>query len=386
MRCKHLLAGTSTIACSAAVATLGPVPLPSPKLLLAAVVAVAKVALYCVVGAWAARKGLVTPEGRRLLSSLALNLLTPCLMLAKLGPGGGVAELWELWPFTANMVASHVLGLLLGLLSVRLAGVPERLRNQMVVSCGVGNVGNLPFVLMAGLAADPALPFAAAMGAGAAAELANRYVAVSGLSAALIQFPITNIFLRKQPEGAAAPKLSWRELAAGALSPPLLASILGLAVASVPTLRDALFAPSGCLRLVGEVVDGLAGACIPILLLVLGANLATGPGVAAGRLPGSCVVAAVLARLVALPLACGAALLAAWKAGLLPASTEPLGLLVMLAMHATPTAVLVHSMATLYGNAEDEVAALLFWQMVACLVTMPLGIAVALAIVAPGAG
>lgn len=44
------------------------------------------------------------------------------------------------------------------------------------------------------------------------------------------------------------------------------------------------------------------------------------------------------------------------RPGLLPpGGTDPLGLLTMLVMHSTPTAVLVHSVASLYGNAEDEV-------------------------------
>ena len=82
-----------------------------------------------------------------------------------------------------------------------------------------------------------------------------------------------------------------------------------------PPRQDALFSPTGCLRLLGEVSDALGAVCIPALLLVLGANLSRGPGVAAGRLPASCVVAAVATRLLLLPAVCGALLVAAWSAG-----------------------------------------------------------------------
>lgn len=65
----------------------------------------------------------------------------------------------------------------------------------------------------------------------------------------------------------------------------------------------------------GEVVESLGAVCIPALLLVLGANLGRGPGVAAGRLPAAAVVAAVVTRLLAVPLVCGALLWGAWSAG-----------------------------------------------------------------------
>ncbi|EFJ41127.1 hypothetical protein VOLCADRAFT_98930 [Volvox carteri f. nagariensis] len=414
------------------------------QLVSAAAAPVAKVALFCVVGAWAANRGVLTPEGRRVLSSLSLNILTPCLLFSKLAVGVGLGEVAQMWVLSANMLVSHGVGLLLGLLAVRLAQVPYRLRNQVVLSCGVGNVGNLPFVMLASLAADPALPFSAVMGPEMATAMAMRYVALSNLSAALIQFPLTYIFLQKRqveltspsasptksasstpttspspplptntpglsssgdsgggiltstatedsPQGsgpvAAAPGATsisaaatcrtanptpanscavaaasatatpaaggWQSLVAGVFTPPTLSSVAAVAVASVGWLRDALFGTGGSLRLLGEVVDALGAACIPLLLLVLGANLSRGPGVAAGRLPAGGVVAAVATRLLLLPAVCGAALLIAWRGGMLP-GIDPLAMLVMLVMHATPTAVLVHSMATIFGNAEDE--------------------------------
>ncbi|GIL56864.1 hypothetical protein Vafri_12158 [Volvox africanus] len=439
------------------------------QLVSAAAVPVSKIALFCAVGAWSARRGLLTAESRRAISSLTLYIFTPCLLFSKLAVGVGLHEVARLWLLSANMVASHVVGLLLGLLAVKLARVPPRLRNQLVLSCGVGNVGNLPFVLLAGLAADPALPFAVALGPGLSRELAMRYVALSNLSAALIQFPLTYIFLQKPvksapelettsststprsvsappkqvigndlrssssssgnfeitPEGphsegttdnvvasptetapatnysiqstsgmadtaatataaALAGRPRWRSIAAGMLTPPTLFSLAAVVVASVDWLREALFSPGGCLRLLGELVDALGAVCIPLLLLVLGANLSRGPGVAAGRLPGGCIAAAVVTRLLLLPAVCGAALLGAWRAGLMP-GVDPLAMLVMLVMHATPTAVLVHSMATIFGNTEDEVAAMLFWQYVACLLTLPLAIGLMLQLLGPAA-
>lgn len=43
----------------------------------------------------------------------------------------------------------------------------------------------------------------------------------------------------------------------------------------------------------------------------------------------------------------------------------------MLLNHAVPTAIMVHSMATMYRNREDEVAVLLFWEYIASALTLP---------------
>lgn len=59
----------------------------------------------------------------------------------------------------------------------------------------------------------------------------------------------------------------------------------------------------------------LGAMTIPSLLMVLGANLARGPGVAAGRLPAAAVAAACACRLVAMPLLGSAIVMAAHAAG-----------------------------------------------------------------------
>ncbi|KAG2443954.1 hypothetical protein HXX76_002293 [Chlamydomonas incerta] len=418
------LAAATVSAATAATAAVVPGGAASlPQLMSAAAQPVAKLALFCAVGAWASRQGLLTTEGRRVVSTLTLHIFTPCLLFSKLATGVGLAEVARLWVVSWNMVFSHVVGLLLGLAAARLLGVPARLQPHLVLACGVGNVGNMPFILCASLAADSALPFAAALGASAATELALRYVALSNFVATLIQFPLAYIFLYKPPEApsaaaAAGPSAGggsdhsgaadgpgrsgsgqpaaaaaaqqqqqqqqplWRTVLSGILTPPTVASLAAVVVASVPVVRDALYAPGGSLVLVGEVIESLGAVCIPALLLVLGANLGRGPGVAAGRLPAAAVMAAVGTRLLALPLVCGALLWSAWSAGLLP-GCDPLSLLVMLVMHATPTAVLVHSMASIFNNAEDEVAVLLFWQYLASLVTLPLAISWVLRMLTP---
>lgn len=51
---------------------------------------------------------------------------------------------------------------------------------------------------------------------------------------------------------------------------------------------------------------------------------------------------------------------------------DPLTMVVMMVAWSTPTAILVHSLASIHENGEDEVSALLFWEYLACIVTLPL--------------
>jgi hypothetical protein len=117
------------------------------------------------------------------------------------------------------------------------------------------------------------------------------------------------------------------------------------------------------------------------VLLVLGANLANGPPLADGRhLPWRTVAAVVGTKLLLMPVLGLAVVLGTQRVGLLGPVTDPLAVLVMLVAWSTPTALLVHSLALLHRDGEDEVAdqvaALLFWEYAAALVTLPLCCAV----------
>lgn len=55
---------------------------------------------------------------------------------------------------------------------------------------------------------------------------------------------------------------------------------------------------------------------------------------------------------------------------------DPLFMLVLLVSHSMPTAMQLGTVATLRKSGEAEVSALLFWHFFACLVTLPIALAV----------
>ncbi|KAJ9523516.1 hypothetical protein QJQ45_007208 [Haematococcus lacustris] len=173
----------------------------------------------------------------------------------------------------------------------------------------------------------------------------------------------------------------WEPVVSGVVSPPIISMLLALVIASVPVLKACFFSPTGALRLVGESTAMFGQCCIPSLMLVLGANLSKGPGVA--KLPARVIASVILCRLVLLPL-CGTPLVALpFKAGWFGA-IHPMAVVVMLVTNATPTAIIVHAIATMYRNREDDLAALLFWEYLASIVSLPLLTALFLHIAAPG--
>eukprot|EP00878_Enallax_costatus_P030475 GHUV01033182.1.p2 GENE.GHUV01033182.1~~GHUV01033182.1.p2 ORF type:complete len:103 (-),score=14.91 GHUV01033182.1:714-1022(-) len=80
-------------------------------------------------------------------------------------------------------------------------------------------------------------------------------------------------------------------------------------------MQEALFTPGGSLSLLGDCCDMLGQPLIPVLLLVLGANPAKGPGQA--KLPWQSVAAVIATRLLLLPAVGCAAVLTAQHTGLI---------------------------------------------------------------------
>lgn len=173
------------------------------------------------------------------------------------------------------------------------------------------------------------------------------------------------------PRDAAAPSpspvarfltLATRALRAAAV-PPSAAAVAGLIVGATP-LRRALEGERAPLGLVTASLESLGGAMIPCLLVVLGAELAPGPG--AARVPARAIGAAVATRLVIMP-----ALGGAWLATRVLRFSTPLATVVAQLAWSTPSAVMLATLAVKHGAQPAAMAALLFWSYLVGAVTLP---------------
>lgn len=137
------------------------------------------------------------------------------------------------------------------------------------------------------------------------------------------------------------------------------------------------------LLLLQDCIAMFGACCIPALMLNMGAVLSQGPGRCSP--PARVVVGVAAARLLVLPALGVGWLIAARAAGWLAASPDPAFVLVMLLQNSVPTALNVHTLATISRCRDAEVGATLFWQYLASCVTLPIALMVYERLLAAGA-
>lgn len=137
---------------------------------------------------------------------LLLLLLAPDLrFLLLMQHTVDIAEAVRLWPLAANMLACHVAGLGLGWLQIKTLSVPASLAPQVTVMTALGNVGNLPLVLIPALISRPGVlelmtgATVTSDTAAAANAVGIEYVMLGFFYASFIQFPLGYLMLQKKP-------------------------------------------------------------------------------------------------------------------------------------------------------------------------------------------
>jgi predicted permease len=306
---------------------------------------VAKIGLICSLGALMARKNILNDDGRLTVSRLNYFLFTPCLFLDKFSRFTA-SQITDSLPIHTMMLLTHVFGALLGFCLIKASSPDSDVRSMpqhVLALSAVGNVGNLPMVLVESMDAS-SLSSAAGL----------SHVLVANITASFIQFPLVNWLL--------SPSASSNVLTL-ICTPSVIATFIGLIIGQVSFLKEAIFG-----SFVASAVSMLSDCCIPTLLLVLGANLARDPGIA--KISWATVASITAVRLLILPCIGIGMVLGACKFGLLRTS-DPNLILVLLLMNSVPTALLVHNLAILHSNRADDVAAVLFWQYIFCIITLP---------------
>jgi hypothetical protein len=129
--------------------------------------------------------------------------------------------------------------------------------------------------------------------------------------------------------------------------------------------------------LLGATLTGVATAST-----TAAAGNAAAANAAAAPLPTRVVAGVVAARLVVLPLLGLAFVLTAYRIGLFPSPPPDRAFVIVLVLtHAVPTALNVHALSVLFcgPRAQAAMARLVLAQYLACVVTIPPALGVALA-------
>ncbi|XP_024515184.1 protein PIN-LIKES 6 isoform X1 [Selaginella moellendorffii] len=377
------------------------------RLLQFSVLPIAKVLVMCALGLLMASSyiNILNATSRKQLSKLVFQVFLPCLIFTQLGTAVTLEKLLEWWFIPVNVLLSSTLGCLLGLLVALLIKPPPRFFKFTIVMIGIGNIGNIPLVLVGAICRDKNNPFndpdtcntdgvayisyGQWVGAVIVYTFVYRMLAppaseeeeASKLRESLLVdhssseasesdnvVPSTNSKCRKVSQAVARIKLWLQSARIGdILQPPVAASLLALVFGATPFLKMLFLEDDAVFYFLSDSLNILGGAMIPCIMLVLGGNLVKGPG--ASELGLKTTLAITVVRLVLVPPMGIAVVSLAEKLNLLPPNNKMFRF-VLLLQHSMPTSILAGAVASLQGYAEQEASAILFWEHIASVVTM----------------
>ncbi|KAG8054967.1 hypothetical protein GUJ93_ZPchr0001g31651 [Zizania palustris] len=307
-----------------------------------AVLPIAKVFAVCFMGFLMASKyvNILQPNGRKLLNGLVFSLLLPCLIFSQLGRAITIEKMLQWWFIPVNIVVGAVSGSLIGFVVASIIRPPYPYFKFTVIHIGIGNIGNIPLVLIAALCRDPTNPFG---DSDKCNEDGNAYISFGQWVGAIIVYTYVFKMLAPPPgesfDGTEEEKLPIKTsgenvvheiskypasthtsmvpqnepllstegdkkgpLSLGSkimshakcvvkflkdkqlLQPPIIASVFAIAIGVVPFLKNFILTDDAPLFFFTDSCLILGEAMIPCILLAVGGNLVDGPGEGSKRL------------------------------------------------------------------------------------------------------
>ncbi|KAI4318906.1 hypothetical protein MLD38_032561 [Melastoma candidum] len=371
-----------------------------------AVMPIAKVFTVCFLGFLMASKpvNILPASGRKMLNGLVFSLLLPCLIFSQLGQAITLEKMMEWWFIPVNVVLSSISGSIIGLIVASIVRPPYPFFKFSIVQIGIGNIGNVPLVLIAALCRDQSNPFGdsekchtdgtayISFGQWVGAIILYTYVfnmlapppeetfdieepslPIVGTPKDLEQAqedsnPEQVPLLDKDNELAELPpknrmilglltSLYYNLKLKQILQPPIIASILAMTLGAIPFFKNLIFTSNAPFFFFTDSCNILGDAMIPCILLALGGNLIDGPG--SSKLGMKTTAAIIFGRLVLVPPTGLGIVMLADKLGFLPPG-DKMFRFVLLLQHSMPTSVLAGVVANLRGCGR-EAAAILFW-------------------------
>ncbi|XP_020698986.1 protein PIN-LIKES 6 isoform X1 [Dendrobium catenatum] len=378
-----------------------------------AVLPIAKVFTMCFLGFLMASKyvNILPANGRKLLNGLVFSLLLPCLIFSQLGRAITLEKIFQWWFIPINVIISSTSGSLIGFVVASIVRPPYPYFKFTIIHIGIGNIGNVPLVLIAALCRDKSNPFGDSEKCN---QDGNAYISFGQWVGAIILYTYVFQMLSPPPGGSfdvneeeelpsksrtntavaeqvpllssyepeetstqaskrrkiifqlsyLAEKLKIKQI----FQPPIIASVLAIFIGAIPFLKHLILTDDAPFFFFTDSCLILGEAMIPCILLALGGNLVDGPGVGSKRLGFRTTAAILFARLVLVPPAGLGIVTLADKLGFLPEG-DKMFRFVLLLQHTMPTSVLSGAVANLRGCGKES-AAILFWVHIFAVISM----------------
>ncbi|KAL3536625.1 hypothetical protein ACH5RR_005086 [Cinchona calisaya] len=382
-----------------------------------AVLPIAKVFTMYFMGFLMASKyvNILPANGRKLLNGLVFSLLLPCLIFSQLGEAITFQKMLEWWFIPFNVILTTISGSIIGLIVAWIVHPPYPYFKFTVIQIGIGNIGNVPLVLIAALCRDKSNPFGDYE---KCSQDGNAYISFGQWVGAIVLYTYVFHMLAPPPEGTfdiedgnfpvknLSKESSQRQVKDNSpeqvpllnedavstdpsgpkkdkikdflkflyeklklkqiLQPPIIASIIAIIIGCVPFLKRLIFTSDAPLYFFTDSCMILGEAMIPCILLALGGNLVDGPG--RSKLGLRTTAAIVFGRLILVPPVGLGIVMLANKLGFLPPG-DKMFRFVLLLQHTMPTSVLSGAVANLRGCGR-EAAAVLFWVHIFAIFSM----------------
>ena len=235
-----------------------------------AIKAVLKLIGTCGIGVYAGKQGILDKTALSVLSKLVFNIFQPCLLFCNVASTVASAKknaaVWIL-PFAAAL--QIFIGYLVGKVVTTIiygnkASTEEK--RQTLTCTTFSNSGPLPFVFVDALLRthpDPTM-----------VGRANAYISLYLLGwSPLFWIVAPAILSDPSSTDGKSPEDKRKELITRIFSPPVVGSLMGLLVGSVPFTRQILISPAGALNWFFSAMSTLGAAYLPAVLLVLAGSL-----------------------------------------------------------------------------------------------------------------
>lgn len=380
-----------------------------------------KVFLMCSLGCLMASKyvNILTPAGRKLLNGLVFTLFLPCLIFTQLGRAVTLQKMLEWWFIPMNIVLGSISGSLIGFVVALIIQPPKDYFKFTIVQIGIGNIGNVPLVLIGAVCGDKNNPFGDSETCN---QMGSAYISFGQWVGAVILYtyvfhmlappPASNVKESLESEADAGKvniditdstrvpllaveegivdkrlKVDWRSKALMViahvsslverlkikqiLQPPIMASVLAMFIGIIPFLKQLILTDDAPFFFITDSCIILGGAMVPCIMIALGGNLIGGPG--NSKIGMRTTVAIVFARLFLVPPVGLGIVTLADKLGFIPANDKMFRFILLL-QHTMPTSILAGAVANIRGFAEREASTILFWVHICAMFSMTLWI------------
>ncbi|KAJ6308337.1 hypothetical protein OIU76_018005 [Salix suchowensis] len=361
------------------------------NLFVVALMPVLNVLLITAVGVFLAiqRVDVLGADARQHLNNLVFFVLSPALIGSNLAKYITLGSLLKLWFMPLNVLFTFVIGSVLGWILVKITKAPKDLRGVILGCCAAGNLGNMLLIIVLAVCNEKGGPFGVPdVCTGNGMAYVSLSMAIGSLYIWSYVYNIVRIYSSKdsdeaKPDGlpetadsaternessedpslgeshkqhlelnfsgseekAKVPfpenikrsflkfikKPSLRRL----FAPSIIGAIVGLMIGIVPPFRKVLIGDSAPLHAIEDSADMVGTAAIPIMTLIVGANLLR--GLKGSRVPLSVIIGIVAIRYIILPILGVVIIKYAIRFGLV--HSDPLYQYVLLLQFALPPAI-----------------------------------------------